>query len=197
MHRRLFNAILAGVGLSLGGHVARAIAKGTPVSTESFLLTTNGWVPNNQKLPVIVYRNALSTTAPDPASTFEDLFQANGWPPQWRNGVYPFHHYHTEGHEVLGIYGGSAQLMLGGPSARKVDVRAGDIVLLPAGTGHMKISADDQFGVVGAYPAEQSFDIIRKAPSQAQLQRLASLPFPSTDPVCGPDGPVPHDWHYG
>ncbi|MDG6094256.1 cupin [Acetobacter sp. AN02] len=197
MERRTFNSILTGLGLSFGAGRVRAAAAATPARTEHFILRQNDWVPNNQELPVILWRNALPVSGDDPASAFEELFQKNGWPPQWRNGVYPFHHYHTLGHEVLGFSGGSARLMLGGPDARTVDVHAGDIALLPAGTGHMNLGSDTAFEVVGAYPPGQSFDIVRQAPDAAQRTRLEKLPFPSSDPVQGAGGPVSTLWRYG
>jgi uncharacterized protein YjlB len=46
-----------------------------------FLLTPRFWVPNNARLPVILYRGAL--TAPS-AEAFEALFARNGW---LRNGA--------------------------------------------------------------------------------------------------------------
>ncbi|GCE88709.1 hypothetical protein MSKU15_0310 [Komagataeibacter diospyri] len=196
MERRSFNSILTGLWLSLGGAHGRAAAAAPPVRSESFILCANDWVPNNPKLPVILYRNALPVSGNDPATVFEGLFQHNGWPPQWRNGVYSFHHYHTMGHEVLGFYGGSARLMLGGANGRVVDVRAGDIALLPAGTGHMNMGSSPDFAVVGAYPPGQDFDIVRDAPSGPQRARLASLPFPASDPVMGTHGPTTREWRY-
>ena len=70
----------------------------------------DGWVPNNARLPLLFYRGAIRGEGRDPAATFEDTFRRNGWPPEWRNGVYSFHHYHSTAHEILGFVTGTAKL---------------------------------------------------------------------------------------
>ena len=76
-----------------------------PPKPLTFMFKDDGSVPNNPMLPVLVYKSAVDIAAKrDPAGVIEDLFTANGWGHgQWRNGIYPFVHYHSMIHEVLGI----------------------------------------------------------------------------------------------
>lgn len=155
---------------------------------ESFLLRENGWVPNNERLPVIVYRSVLEGEGSDLAERFEALFEENGWPPDWRDSVFDYHHYHSTAHEALGVFAGRATLELGGPDGRQVEVAAGDVLMLPVGTGHRCVDASEDFQVVGAYPQGSSWDICREAPDDAARARITALPDPRRDPVTGETG---------
>ncbi len=154
----------------------------------------DGTFPNS-RLPLLYYRAAL---APDEASpeAMEALFEAGGWPPAWRYTVYPYHHYHSTAHEVLGIAAGSARLQLGGPQGRAFDVAAGDVIVIPAGVVHMQISKSSDFLVVGGYPPGQQPDQFRGKPGDRPRadENIARVPLPKTDPVGGADGPLLRHW---
>lgn len=189
---RQSTTLLAAVGMS---SPRSFLARPHVEEPELLSLSRNAWVPNNDRLPVLIYRGALDTSGPDPAANFEQAFLRNGWPPQWRNGIYDFHHYHSTAHEVLGIAAGHAGVILGGPGGHELNLSAGDILVLPAGTGHCSLQASADFLVVGAYPPGQSWDICRSAPSQAERERMHTLPLPGSDPLSGSDGALPRLWN--
>jgi len=187
INRRQFAAGLAALGLTAEG---KGAAEPNKLKPEVLLLSRNGWMPNNEHLPALLYRGAFTASSPAPAV----IFERNGWPPQWRNGVYTFHHYHSTAHEVLGFVAGHARIVLGGENGREITVTASDVAVLPTGTGHCELSRSGDFLVVGAYPPNQKWDICRTAPTPDAIERMLRLPFPQFDPVAGTSGPLIRYW---
>jgi uncharacterized protein YjlB len=162
----------------------------------SEILKDDGIFPNNEKLPLLLYRNAVELSRQDPASAFETLFSQNRWPAAWRNGIFSFHHYHSTAHEVLGIYAGEAEVQLGGEHGISVTIRGGDVVVIPVGVAHKKLSSSPDFAVVGAYPSAQRPDTCYgKSGERPQADRnITQVALPQADPVFGDSGPVVEQW---
>jgi len=163
--------------------------------TEAVVLRDDGAIPNNPDLPLIVQRGALAGET-DMATAFERLFERNGWGGGWRASIYTHHHYHSTAHEALGIAAGHATVQFGGEPGVVLEVRAGDVVVIPAGVGHKNLGASGDFLVVGAYPRGQQPDMnTGRAEERARaLENIRRVPLPAMDPVHGPDGPLVREW---
>ena len=174
--------------------VSEGIVRSVEAAAHEF--ADDGAIPNNPRLPFLVYPGALDLPAHDPAAPCEDVFAANGWGGSWRNGIYPFAHYHSTAHEVLGICRGEAKVRFGGHAGITLTMRAGDVVVIPAGIGHHNLGASADFLVVGAYPRGQSWDLCRGAPEERPqvLDNIARVPLPAADPVYGTKGPLVDHW---
>jgi uncharacterized protein YjlB len=167
-----------------------------PAKPEATLLKDDGTIPNNPTLPLLVYHQVLKLPHDDPASRIEELVNTNKWSGCWRNGIYPYHHYHSTAHEVLLVYRGSATVQLGGEGGLTQKIEAGDVVVIPAGVGHKNLEHTDDFAVVGAYPQGQHWDMCYgKASERPRADKnIAQVPLPTTDPVFGSQGPLLQHW---
>lgn len=159
-------------------------------------LADAGAIPNSP-LPLLLYRSVLDRPeVGDRGDALIALFARNGWTGAWRNGIYPFQHFHSTAHEVLGVARGEAKVQLGGPPGPVVTVRAGDVIVIPAGVGHRNEDASPDLVVIGAYPAGQHADLRRGRAEERDevLRRIAAVPLPASDPVDGPGGSLPALW---
>lgn len=155
-------------------------------------------IPNNRMLPVLIYNQVLDTKASSKANRFEETFIRNGWTGCWRWGVYNFQHFHSNAHEALGVALGKATLQLGGAQGKVFDVSAGDLIVLPAGTGHKNLACSHDFLVVGAYPYGQAqYDTSKGDPTKYSkaIETIATTPKPNTDPFYGKQGPLIDLWN--
>jgi uncharacterized protein YjlB len=155
----------------------------------------DGEIPNSA-LPLLVYPGAVEVAGADPAAAFERMFSDNGWGDSWRNGIFPFPHYHSTAHEALGIARGEARVRFGGAGGAVLTVRSGDVVVIPAGVGHQNLGASADLLVVGAYPGGSAVDLRRGGAAErpAVERNIAGVPLPAADPVHGADGPLLRHW---
>ncbi|HHY86764.1 MAG TPA: cupin domain-containing protein [Verrucomicrobia bacterium] len=169
--------------------------KTNPPEVSVFQLADDGAIPNS-RFPLLIYHAAVQLPAADPASAFEELFEFNEWGGLWRDGIYTYHHYHSTAHEVLGVYRGSATVQFGGERGIKQKVVAGDVILIPAGVAHKNMGASSDFGVVGAYPAGQEWDMNYGRPQERPQadENIARVALPTADPIYGRRGPVREHW---
>lgn len=160
-------------------------------------LRDDGTFPNNEKLPLIIYVQAIGLFDGNVASVMESVFRSNDWSNSWRNGIYDYHHYHSIAHEVIGIYQGKVKVELGGPEQGiEIDAKAGDIIIIPAGVVHKNLEASADFACVGAYPPGQYFDMNYGKPAERPQadENIRQVPLPNTDPVYGKDGSLLKLW---
>jgi len=146
-------------------------------------------VPNNPNHPAVIARNALGGEHDD--RTVRSLMERNGWGGAWTSIVFDYHHFHPDAFEALAVASGSATLMLGGPQGETVDVRAGDVMILPPGFGHRRLAMHDGFQICGAYlPGQEDYTVVRASSGydDAMLKQIAAVVKPRTDPVWGADG---------
>ena len=155
----------------------------------------DGLVPNNP-LPLVIYQQAIDVARSDRAQAIEELFRGNGWGDRWTNGIFDYLHYHATVHEALGVARGRALVLFGGEQGEAIELKPGDIAVLPAGTGHKWLFASHDFCVIGAYPPGEAMEIFRPTPENYR-RAMETIPLvlpPPSDPVFGTDGPLLRLW---
>ena len=97
---------------------------------------------------------------------------------------------------MLGIAAGKARVRFGGRNGEELEVEPGDVAVLPAGTGHQRISSTPDLLVIGAYPPDGHYDLCRGSEAEHARARetIPRVPLPASDPVCGVDGPLTKRW---
>ncbi|MBM7553718.1 cupin domain-containing protein [Thalassobacillus pellis] len=163
------------------------------LEVKTFLFKDDGKIPNHPKLPMLLYPNGLV----DNAEECEKIFNKNNWENSWAGNVFGYHHFHSVSHEAIGVISGAATLKMGGENGMEIQVKKGDVAVIPAGVGHKKISASEDFKVVGAYPGGMEYDLKtgQGLEWEEALKNIPQVPLPETDPIQGTDGPLIDIWH--
>jgi uncharacterized protein YjlB len=158
----------------------------------------DGRIPNNPLLPLVLYRGGIGLAGSAyPEELIEKTFAANGWGDMWRNdGVYAYAHYHSTIHEAMAVARGRTTVRFGGEAGRDIDIGPGDVVILPAGTGHQGLFASPGLVVIGAYPPNCAYNLCRasKAARTKAIEQIPNVPTPAADPVFGANGPLIELW---
>jgi len=165
------------------------------VQPQSFVVKGDQFFPNS-KLPILLYPKVLDLPVLLAGQSVKKLFEDNNWKNTWKQGIYTYHHYHSITHEVLGFCKGETLLMLGGDNGITLFVQEGDVLVIPAGVGHMNLGEEDDVICVGGYPDGREYDMnYGKAGERPKADNnIAATPLPPTDPVFGKNGPLPKLW---
>lgn len=166
------------------------------VEVKEYCFEDDGRIPNNPTLPLLLYSQALDQPERTP-SRCKELLTGNGWEGAWVNGIFFYHHYHSNAHEVLCVVDGRARIALGGPEGEVVEVGAGDVIVIPAGVGHKNEGSSGGFSVVGAYPrGQENYDLCTGDEGERTevLENISSVALPVLDPLFGNEGPLLRHW---
>lgn len=96
--------------------------------TQTYFFPDDGRIPNHPDFPLVVYQNALKDTG-----LAERIVTRHGWSNSWSGSVFPYHHYHSNTHEVLIALRGEAVIQFGGEKGAAIPFKSGDAVVIPAG----------------------------------------------------------------
>src|SRR5689334_7359155 len=153
---------------------------------ELHFVKDDGIFPNN-RLPILHYPKVLELPQLLPAHAVKKLFQENNWTNNWKQGIYTYHHYHSNKHEVLGVCKGETLLELGGEKGITLLIQEGDVLIIPAGVAHINLGKENDVDCVGGYPDGRDYDMNYGKPGERPRadHNIASLPLPGTDPVFG------------
>ncbi len=157
------------------------------------IIDENGPFPNNPKLPLLHYKKVLDDYDP---KKIRETFASNGWINSWVNGIYSYHHFHSNTHEAIGISSGSCQVQIGGSGGQVLTLEAGDVIIIPAGVSHKNVGSSAGFTCVGCYPIDVPYDMHEgKEEERPDVdKRIAKVPLPDKDPVFGESGPLQKHW---
>jgi uncharacterized protein YjlB len=162
---------------------------------QKFYLKDDGIFPNSA-LPVLFYPGVLLLPGLFPVGEVKDIFNHNDWKNTWQAGIYTFHHYHSNTHEVMGVVRGETMIELGGDNGVRLKIQKGDVIVLPAGTAHKNLGDENGVVCIGAYPKGKEYDMCygKESERPAAVDNIRKVKIPDYDPVFGSGGGVLNYW---
>lgn len=164
--------------------------------TRLYQLSGTAHFPNNDRLPVVHYQQVLRLPVLLKAMWVRHLLKQNGWSNTWRAGIFPYDHFHSNAHEALVVLNGETSIALGGEHMVVTDVKAGDVLVIPAGVAHKNIGTEDAVTCIGAYAGGKKYDLrlgwlTERCEAEANISKV---PLPYSDPVFGQAGEIMAAW---
>jgi len=165
------------------------------ITPQEYFVSKNGYFPGS-KFPVLHYEQALDLPAFFPGKFVRSLFQKHNWSNNWRNGIYTFHHYHSNTHEAMAVIKGQAMILLGGMHGRNVLLKKGDVIVIPAGVAHMNLGNEKDIVCIGGYPSGKDYDMNYGKANEHPLvdKNIRQLPLPEMGPLYGLSDPLIAIW---
>ncbi|KTD18280.1 cupin domain-containing protein [Legionella jordanis] len=159
------------------------------------IINSNGFFPGNAYYPFLVYQQPLSLSN-QPAESLQNFLKDNGWINSWVDGIYDYHHYHSNTHECLVVISGECNVQVGGEKGSIYGVSKGDVLIIPAGVSHKNTGASKDFKCIGAYPFDLDYDMnYGKADEHPRVDdNIRNVRLPKSDPIFGKEGPLFDFW---
>ncbi|CAG9948963.1 unnamed protein product [Clonostachys rosea f. rosea IK726] len=161
-----------------------------------YYLGSNQDAPNNT-LPVLHYQDVLPQPATEASVT--EFLTRNKWEKRGTWGHIGIRHFHPNSHECYGIFQGSSKLLIGKikqGDGVEINVKSGDVIVLPAGTAHSSIESSPNYRYIGVYPqgCPKWRNEMGKKPAEQFHATIQDVAMPEADPVYGESGPLTRLW---
>lgn len=147
------------------------------------------YFPNNSRFPLLIYKQVFKISHTDP-KLIKNFLKQNNWINSWVDGIYDYHHYHSNTHEALVIIEGQCEVQIGGDKGKHFEIFKGDVIIFPAGVAHKRINATIDFKCVGSYPINIDYDMYYGTAEEHPMvdENIKNVGLPESDPIFGPDG---------
>ena len=161
-----------------------------------YFLKDDGQFPNSD-LPVLLYKQAVRLPLVFKGRAIIKILRRHHWTNSWRSGVYAYHHYHSNTHEVMAVIRGNTTLQLGGKRGVRVKIEEGDVILIPAGVAHKNLRGEKDAICIGGYPRGKDYDMNygKKEERPAADRQIEKVQMPALDPVTGKKDPMRMIWN--